>query len=1294
MSFNKEPKRSKNDIKAYFNNLFQPVKSEMITPINLSSTKNLISNSKTELSPYKIHSNGNKTFLVDRYVTGSQMPVHYKQRIKSFQTQSISILKKTDLDLSSKTYSQFENFNSQKMSNNQSVPKKIVSKRENQTAFFLRRKSSSPPVNKITNNLDLTNHDKKLKKIVAFNRNNSFNLASSAEKNFSMRNTTACGKTKGNSSPNRENTMYSPISDSDANHKQQDPNRFSIGLYKSGNADGYSPEKINSKNTVYLHRYQPKTTFKKIEIVKNHLKVNTGSNSPLKKKNNMKKLKLQKENTYHKLREMPRHNSKTFTNLFQKNNNKDNETCLSPPIFEKDLSIAVRNTNNQLNPHDFSKSQGNLGKNVKLFQRIKSVGNTSKVIVSNNQLFENQRESTSSICPAQVFSGQTRVLEGTHTRTKTITTGITSLEDPNLPDQQISKMKLCDLFDEKVFVKHLKTLQNMSNKKSYIDKISYLRGLNKSFYYDYSLQRVEPLLRKFIENLKRAVQRKKQSKNEIASYFLLNEMAKNTNVGNQIQLKRQNPIGAPKQNIQENFQDWKQKNDENKNKDSKVTFDLINNMNKKKIAHFKSGQMDSEIIEEEEIDCGTDVRVNNIGRPTSLATVGVTSNSDGPGFGIMNKTRPQNLSRGGISISQKTIEAGLAVKEFYSNYDNNELMLKQGDEKLMSILNNNEICSSPLDDINEENDQSSVDSEDSKNDDMNLSQIDNDKEMPSTLKNNPDGSDEQDSNKNSFDFKKNLNTGLINPITKRDVLGFNQNLHSKSTNMRFTAPDIRNNVQKYLNKNNQDMLNESIARKENELLDWSKSRKDEKLNNQLTKAAYKVAQLGVSVPVIANLGTIHEDDFSPFEDEPDDNKASMGNLLENDKKVNQDKSWHKVKTIGMKPDQQTRKTLMIRQDKKCNQTAPQLLISGPKKKGSGREQIQAMIKNFLLEYPEARTIFIGESHNDQGKLINSPRQLKQKMNNYIKKRNSKSNKMGGILRNVLNQCKLKTKRKMTYEIKMRQRKEKKDPALKQYQYQDDKLDIFDIIEAKENLICDLISFLFKQNNLMVTDNFFMIDKFSGYMSHLLGNFEELCKLAYVDANKDHATDKNEKLRLDFFQKNYDKVSMQTIDNHNNPKDGKIVYYSKNMKRFKNTYTKFESEDMYNQAISKPIESDNSHCGDNHDQGVGTFKNKESDEENNIIRSIRFSKLDQNHKISSDNDIHNTEGSMGDVDELKYDNLYTKSIVLRRKIDYLKSVTFSESGKLRKILDKMVEEIAELSDHISLTFCKYLKISTK
>ena len=61
--------------------------------------------------------------------------------------------------------------------------------------------------------------------------------------------------------------------------------------------------------------------------------------------------------------------------------------------------------------------------------------------------------------------------------------------------------------------------------------------------------------------------------------------------------------------------------------------------------------------------------------------------------------------------------------------------------------------------------------------------------------------------------------------------------------------------------------------------------------------------------------------------------------------------------------------------------------------------------------------------------------------------------------------------------------------------------------------------------------------------------------------------------------------------------------------------------------------------------------------------------------------------MGDVEELKYDQLYTKAIVLRHKMKMIQSAGIGEKSKMIGVLKTLKEEIAELNSEILSLFSK-------
>ena len=71
------------------------------------------------------------------------------------------------------------------------------------------------------------------------------------------------------------------------------------------------------------------------------------------------------------------------------------------------------------------------------------------------------------------------------------------------------------------------------------------------------------------------------------------------------------------------------------------------------------------------------------------------------------------------------------------------------------------------------------------------------------------------------------------------------------------------------------------------------------------------------------------------------------------------------------------------------------------------------------------------------------------------------------------------------------------------------------------------------------------------------------------------------------------------------------------------------------------------------------------------------------------DHNKSHESLGDVDELRYETLYTKSIVLRRKLDALESLAVGQKGKVTQILNKLAVELSELCGQINAMSSKKL-----
>jgi hypothetical protein len=101
------------------------------------------------------------------------------------------------------------------------------------------------------------------------------------------------------------------------------------------------------------------------------------------------------------------------------------------------------------------------------------------------------------------------------------------------------------------------------------------------------------------------------------------------------------------------------------------------------------------------------------------------------------------------------------------------------------------------------------------------------------------------------------------------------------------------------------------------------------------------------------------------------------------------------------------------------------------------------------------------------------------------------------------------------------------------------------------------------------------------------------------------------------------------------------------------------------------------------------QNLDKNFEGNLIGKIKFIKENLDRKMGN-NDGDRSDDTMGDVDELRYDTLYAKSMVLRRKMNILLGEDIGDKGRLRKILNCLVEELAGLSQQIMLVSARVVK----
>ena len=500
---------------------------------------------------------------------------------------------------------------------------------------------------------------------------------------------------------------------------------------------------------------------------------------------------------------------------------------------------------------------------------------------------------------------------------------------------------------------------------------------------------------------------------------------------------------------------------------------------------------------------------------------------------------------------------------------------------------------------------------------------------------------------------------------------------------RFSSPDI-NSSGLITNKNNIKILHEKKESEKNDLLEivGKFTNSISKPNRSSPNSWSKQQRLTKDMDIVSNLK-----DFSE-------------NLRKSE--INQPNSLKSTQTKERKRSVVSRSSILI-QNKKADLHKYQEILNSKNKEvinsiknhciRTNKNQIRGIIIEFLLEYPEARNIFLGD--NDGKKQIDSPRLLKKKMQTYILKRTKQKDVIGSSLRKAF--ATKEYKKQIDIQKKTKLRKEKQDPAHQGYNFLDEDFDVFDQIQAKENLTYDLISFIFKTNSDFIIDNFMSLDKIPGYTSHLLTHFEELYKMAYISAVKEKKLEKVPKKNyMEPFENINRKahiltkssVALEDITDGGKPvkpvRNGRIIYFPHNMVKFKRIYSRFADSQSCIKALAR--------ADTNIDKNKEHVSNLE-DRELKIQEDLRFDKEINEHLLYNGDRIK-SEGSMGDVDELKYDALYTKSIVLRKKMDMLRVLSISENGRAICVLNKLAEELTELSDQISLTFCKFLRLSNK
>lgn len=144
-----------------------------------------------------------------------------------------------------------------------------------------------------------------------------------------------------------------------------------------------------------------------------------------------------------------------------------------------------------------------------------------------------------------------------------------------------------------------------------------------------------------------------------------------------------------------------------------------------------------------------------------------------------------------------------------------------------------------------------------------------------------------------------------------------------------------------------------------------------------------------------------------------------------------------------------------------------------KEKMESRAKIKYLMREFLLKFPEARTIFLGETQTQ--KIIDSPRLLKKRMEVYIAKRQDRFEAIGNIMtmaKGTLKKFKpIEKKRKKVVDSRFDYLSHFPGAKKMHQSILSEEFDIFDLIWAREHLTNDLVKFLLKFNDPEVINSF-------------------------------------------------------------------------------------------------------------------------------------------------------------------------------------------------------------------------------
>jgi hypothetical protein len=212
-------------------------------------------------------------------------------------------------------------------------------------------------------------------------------------------------------------------------------------------------------------------------------------------------------------------------------------------------------------------------------------------------------------------------------------------------------------------------------------------------------------------------------------------------------------------------------------------------------------------------------------------------------------------------------------------------------------------------------------------------------------------------------------------------------------------------------------------------------------------------------------------------------------------------------------------------------------------------------------------------------------------------------------------------------------------------------------------------FIIGNNDQEVLKNFLAIDKNKGYTRHLLTSFENIQKFIHEAAYNAAQRDKIFKEDLTIEQKFEKKhnIKSKVFDNsksHQIPQSlpQQLTYQPVSTRKFKAKFLEFWNEEDYCKLTEQPGKVAKA-MGDqgpekasfDNQNGANWRKrqvtNLDKNFEVNLIDKLRFMKENLDRKLGNI-DGNKSDDTMGDVEELRYDSLYAKSMVLRRKMNIL------------------------------------------